>query len=49
MIAVGAFTAAGAAFIVAGAWRVTVPVMGTSAAAPNVDVGLGSLRLRWAF
>lgn len=49
MIAGGAFTAVGAAFIVAGAWRVTVPVVGTSAAAPKVDVGLGSLQLRWAF
>ncbi|MFO0642589.1 MAG: hypothetical protein U0183_25385 [Polyangiaceae bacterium] len=49
MIAGGVFTAASAVFIVAGAWRVTVPVVGTSASAPKVDVGLGSLQLRWAF
>ena len=47
MIAGGAFTAVGAAFIVAGAWRVTVPV--ASGKGPNVEIGLGSVGLRWAF
>ncbi len=47
MIAGGAFTAVGAAFIVAGAWRVTVPV--ASGKGPNVELGLGSVGLRWAF
>lgn len=47
MIAGGAFTAVGAAFVVAGAWRVTVPV--ASGKGPNVEVGLGSVGLRWAF
>jgi len=49
MIAGGALTVMGTAFIVAGAWRITVPVTGTSAAAPKMDVGLGTLQLRWAF
>lgn len=49
MIAGGAFTAMGAAFIVAGAWRVTVPVPVASGKVPNVEVGLGSVGLRWAF
>lgn len=47
MIAGGAFTAVGAAFIVAGAWRVSVPV--ASGKGPNVEVGLGSVGLRWTF
>lgn len=47
MIAGGAFTAVGAAFIVAGAWRVNVPL--ASAKGPSLQVGLGSLGLRWAF
>ena len=49
MIAGGAFTAIGTAFIVAGAWRVTVPVPSTSAMVPKVDIGTSSLQLRWAF
>jgi hypothetical protein len=49
MIAGGAFTAIGTAFIVAGAWRVTVPVPVHSAMVPKVDVGMSSLELRWAF
>lgn len=49
MIAGGALTAVGTAFIVAGAWRITVPVPSTSAAVPKVDVGMSSLQLRWTF
>ena len=49
MIAGGAFTAIGTAFIVAGAWRVTVPVPVHSAMVPKVDVGMSSIGLRWAF
>jgi len=49
MIAGGAFAAIGTVFIVAGAWRVTVPIPVKSAMVPKVDLGPSSLGLRWAF
>jgi hypothetical protein len=49
MIAGGAFAAFGAVFIVAGAWKVTVPRATGSRLVPDVDVGTSSLRLRWTF
>jgi hypothetical protein len=47
MITGATLTAVGTAFIIAGAWRVTVPLSSTSKVVPALSIGTSSFALRW--